>query len=265
MTLSRLFIILTLCSALMLGACAPFAKNMSDPTLTLKPGEFRTEVHHYPDKDNSALALMEVYDPWEPMNRGLYKFNADLDKGVILPVTDAYKAVTPPQVRTGVKNVIQNLNEVPTFVNCVLQGKIEKSAITTGRFLINTTFGVLGLFDLASDSESLKRQDEDFGQTFGVWGFGNGPYFVMPIMGPSNLRDTAGFGADFFFLYLQMKHTYKLLGVKNTYTVGYTELLLRALNRRANTPFRYYETGSPFEYELVRFIYTKKRELDIKR
>lgn len=262
---SPFFLVLLLFGLLQLGACAPYAKNMVDPDLTMEPSTFRTEINHWPHDGDHDFDFLEVYDPWEPMNRSLYKFNADLDKGVVLPVTDAYEAVIPPPVRTGVSNVIQNLNEVPIFVNSMLQGKIRKSAITTSRFLINSTFGMLGVMDLASDSESLKRQNEDFGQTFGVWGFGNGPYYVMPLFGPSNLRDSFGFGADFLFLLYQMHFTYKLLGVKETKSVAYTEIALRALNRRSNTSFRYYSTGSPFEYELVRFIYTKKRELDIRR
>lgn len=263
--IKRLPILIIVTSLLLLGACGPYAKNIAAPGLSLEPGKFRTEVNHWPEEDaEHDIDFLEIYDPWEPMNRGLYKFNADFDSGIMLPLTNAYETVTPPPLRTGVHNVIQNLNEVPTFVNCVLQGKIEKSVITTGRFLINSTLGVFGLFDWASESESLKLQKEDFGQTFGVWGFGNGPYFVMPFFGPSNVRDTVGFGADFFFLMMQMKYTYKLLGVKNTMTVAYTELMLRALNRRSNTPFRYHSTGSPFEYELIRFVYTKKRELDIK-
>ena len=117
--------------------------------------------------------------------------------------------------------------------------------------------------DLASENPNYALQKEDFGQTLGVWGFGDGPYFVMPIFGPSNVRDTVGFGGDFMLVLIQMKHMYRLLGVNNPQTVGYAELAIRALNRRSNTAFRYHETGSPFEYEMIRFIYTKKRELDI--
>ncbi len=261
----RIQLILATVCLLMLGACGPHAKNLVDPALNMEPTTFRTEVNHWPEEGDHDFDFLEIYDPWEPMNRSLYSFNAGLDSNVVLPITTAYETVIPSPARTGVNNVIQNLNEIPTFVNCVLQGKAKKTGITTSRFLINSTLGVLGLFDWASESESLQRQHEDFGQTFGVWGMGNGPYFVMPAFGPSNLRDTAGFGADFLFLLYQMHYTYELLGVKETRVVAWSELILRALNRRSNTAFRYYSTGSPFEYELVRFIYTKKRELDIKR
>lgn len=246
-----------------LAACGAARTTMTEPVLDLPQKEFKTEVNHWPEPKQHDLDFLEIYDPWEPMNRNLYSFNAAFDEYFMLPVTNVYDTVLPSPVRKGVSNVIQNANEIGTLANCILQGKIEKGAITTSRFLINTTFGVLGLFDWASESEHLKLQEEDFGQTFGVWGVGDGPYFVMPFFGPSNLRDTAGFGTDFLFLVMQMKYTYKALGVKNTKTVAYTELILRVLNKRSTTPFRYHSTGSPFEYELIRFVYTKKRELDI--
>lgn len=248
----------------LVGCGASMSKHI-DPALTLGPTDFKAPVTHYPEAREYDLDFLEIYDPWEPMNRNLYSFNAGFDEYFMLPVTNVYETVLPSPVRTGVDNVIKNANELPVLVNCLLQGKLKKSAITTSRFLINSTFGVLGLWDLASDAKDLKRQQEDFGQTLGVWGVGNGPYFVMPVLGPSNVRDTFGFGGDFLLLLMEMKYVYKALGVKNTRTVGYTELIIRALNRRSTTAFRYYETGSPFEYEMVRFIYTKKRELDIKR
>lgn len=247
-----------------LGACVA-SKAKIDPALNLEPSQFRTEARHWPEQRKHEFDFLSVNDPWEPLNRNLYSFNSGFDEYFMLPVTTVYEGVIPAPARKGVSNVIQNANELGTLVNCLLQGKFEKGAITTSRFLINTTFGMFGLFDLASNNKKLKLQKEDFGQTFGVWGIGAGPYFVMPFFGPSNLRDTAGFGADFLWLIFEMKHAYRLIGVKNTRTVAYTELVLRALNRRSNTPFRYHSTGSPFEYELVRFIYSLQRELDIKR
>lgn len=261
-TILRCVVALTLLS--LLGACGAAKTTHVAPDLTLPATKFQTTVNHWPKDRQHDLDFMEVYDPWEPMNRRLYNFNAGLDEYFMLPVTSAYETVLPTPVRSGVSNVIQNLNEVPTLVNCLLQGKIEKSAITTSRLLINTTFGIAGTMDLASKNPNLARQEEDFGQTLGVWGFGDGPYFVMPLFGPSNVRDTVGFGGDFLLVYLQMKYTYRMLGVEHPRTVGYAELVIRALNRRSNTAFRYHQTGSPFEYEMIRYIYTKKRELDIR-
>lgn len=264
--LRTLPLLVTLSALLLLGACGPAAKTKMDPALNLEFHKFRTEVNHWPEPDNDHdLEFLEIYDPWEPMNRNIYEFNAGFDEYFMLPVTNVYDTVIPGPARKGVNNVIENANEIPRFVNHMLQGQVKRSAITTSRFLINTTFGVFGLFDWASESPNLQKKKADFGQTFGVWGFGAGPYFVMPVFGPSNVRDTAGFGADFFFLLYQMRETYKLLGVKQTYLVGYTELILRALNKRSNTPFRYHSTGSPFEYELVRFVYTMQRDLHIEQ
>nr|WP_321512906.1 VacJ family lipoprotein [uncultured Pseudodesulfovibrio sp.] len=248
----------------LLGACGAATTTHVDPALTLPVSKFQTTANHWPKASQHGLNFMEVNDPWEPLNRHLYDFNAGFDEYFMLPVTSGYEAVLPSPIRSGISNLIQNVNELPTLVNCMLQGKIEKSAITSSRFLINSTFGLAGIMDLASDNPNFTLQKEDFGQTLGVWGFGNGPYFVMPIFGPSNVRDTFGFGGDFMLVLLQMKHTYRLLGVNNPQTVGYAELALRALNRRSNTAFRYHGTGSPFEYEMIRFIYTKKRELDIR-
>jgi phospholipid-binding lipoprotein MlaA len=164
-----------------------------------------------------------------------------------------------------VKNFFANLNEMPTALNSVLQGRMEKAAISFSRFLINSTFGLLGIRDLASRNEKLPRQHEDVGQTLGYWGLGSGPYFVMPLMGPSNVRDTAGFGGDILILYAEMEMIYQAAGMDDSRPLDLTDLVLRGLNLRANTAFSYHSTGSPFEYEMVRFIYTKKRELDIQR
>lgn len=251
-----------------LAGCGASVSRMTDPGLTLPPSDFHTEVNRWPDTvGSSAFAIMEVYDPWERMNRNIYSFNAGFDEAFMLPVTRTYEGVVPSPIRTGVHNFITNANEVRTLVNSLLQGKMRKSGITVSRLLINTTFGVGGLWDLASRNPKLARQEEDFGQTLGVWGFGNGPYFVMPFLGPSNVRDTVGFGGDFLLLWWQMHMAYKALGIDeaNTMTWAVAELVIRSLDLRSNTPFRYHETGSPFEYELVRFIYTKKRELDIRK
>ncbi|WP_196772856.1 MlaA family lipoprotein [Pseudodesulfovibrio alkaliphilus] len=250
---------------LVLGGCGAAVTKRADPALNLEPTGFRTEVNHWPQAGGNDLDFMEVYDPWEPMNRHIYDFNAGLDTYVLLPAVGVYRTVLPAPARKGVSNVINNLNELPVLVNCVLQGKVRKGAITTSRFLINSTFGLLGVMDLASDAPRLQRQDEDVGQTLGFWGVGNGPYFVMPGFGPSNLRDTVGFGGDSLLLYLEMMQVYRLAGVRNTWDTAVAEMVVRTINRRANVPFRYHQTGSPFEYELVRYIYTKKRELDIQR
>lgn len=127
-------------------------------------------------------------DPLEGLNRAVYKFNDVADEYVIKPVAKGYKYVTPQLVRTGVTHFFFNLGEPLNVVNGLLQGKYEESLSDAGRFLVNTTVGVVGIFDFASDM-GLQRHDEDFGQTLGVWGVADGPYVVLPILGPRNLRD----------------------------------------------------------------------------
>jgi phospholipid-binding lipoprotein MlaA len=130
-------------------------------------------------------------DPWERFNRASYKFNDSLDRAVAKPVAKAYKKVTPRVVRTGIGNFISNLGSITTIVNDVLQGKMKQAGRDSGRFLLNSTLGLAGLFDPAS-AAGIERGDEDFGQTLGKWGVRSGPYLMLPFLGPSTVRDTAG-------------------------------------------------------------------------
>lgn len=135
-------------------------------------------------------------DPYEDFNRSMYAFNDGLDKAVIEPVAKGYRAVTNEPIRGGVTNFVNNLGEPITFANEVLQGKVGDAAGTVGRFVINTTVGIAGIFDPAG-AMGIQRTDEDFGQTLGVWGVGPGPYLVLPFLGSTNPRDLFGLGADF--------------------------------------------------------------------
>jgi len=134
-------------------------------------------------------------DPLEPINRSIYKFNDTVDKAVIKPVARGYKAVMPTAGRVMVSNFFSNLDDVVVTFNDLLQFKLVQGFSDGMRFLVNTTIGVFGLIDVAS-AGGLKKHDEDFGQTLGKWGVGNGPYLVLPILGPSTLRDSAGLYAD---------------------------------------------------------------------
>jgi len=131
-------------------------------------------------------------DPWEGWNRGVYQFNMAIDSAIAKPVTKGYKAITPDFVETGVSNVFSNITDVPNMLNNLLQGKVIDSFSDLGRFVINSTVGIAGLWDPAT-SIGLKKHDEDFGQTLGAWGVGSGPYMMLPLLGPSTLRDTAAF------------------------------------------------------------------------
>lgn len=134
-------------------------------------------------------------DPLEGVNRGIYKFNDVVDKYAMKPVAKAYKAVTPTPVRTGISNFFNNLGSLTTVVNDLLQLKFAQAFTDAGRFVINTTFGIAGVIDVASKDNFPKHQ-EDFGQTLGHWGVGSGPYLVLPILGPSTVRDAGGLAFD---------------------------------------------------------------------
>ena len=127
-------------------------------------------------------------DPLEGYNRAMFRFNDGVDKAIIKPVASGYKAVLPEFARTGVTNFFSNLGDIWIGINNVLQGKIGAGASDFGRFAINTTAGILGLFDVASNA-GLEKHNEDFGQTLGRWGVGSGVYVVLPILGSSSVRD----------------------------------------------------------------------------
>ena len=131
-------------------------------------------------------------DPYESWNRKVYSFNKTIDVAIAKPLTTGYKAVTPDIVETGVSNVFSNLGDVPNFLNNLLQGKAKDSLSDLTRFVVNSTLGIAGLWDPAS-SMGLNKHDEDFGQTLAVWGVSDGPYMMLPILGPSTLRDTVAY------------------------------------------------------------------------
>lgn len=136
------------------------------------------------------------HDPLEPMNRAIYSFNDGVDQAIFKPVAEAYRAVLPSFVRTSVSNFFANINDVVIALNNLLQGKPGNAASDVGRIAINTTIGILGVFDVATEF-GMEKHHEDFGQTLGYWGVGDGPFLMLPLLGPSNLRDTVGRVADF--------------------------------------------------------------------
>lgn len=136
-------------------------------------------------------------DPLEPTNRAIFGFNEFLDKTLIRPLAEVYHFILPNFVEQRITVFLRNLGEPLTFVNDMLQGEANRGGMTLGRFLTNSTLGIGGIFDVASEYD-MPRHNEDFGQTFSVWGFGEGPYLVLPILGPSTLRDGFGTAADMF-------------------------------------------------------------------
>jgi phospholipid-binding lipoprotein MlaA len=136
-------------------------------------------------------------DPWQGMNRGLYKFNDTVDRATLKPVAKGYRKITPRWFRTGVGNFFANLSYPATIVNQFLQGKPGMGVRDTGRFLLNSTIGIAGLLDVATPL-GLQSNDEDFGQTLAVWGVGSGPYVMLPFFGPSSVRDAPSRVFDYF-------------------------------------------------------------------
>ena len=130
----------------------------------------------------------EINDPFEDLNRDIFIFNEKLDEKFLKPAALTYRKVTPQFARTGVTNFFNNLEEIDTTINQVLQGEIKYAFNDAGRFVINSTIGLFGLIDVASKM-GLEKHEEDFGQTLGVWGFDSGPYIMIPFLGPSNPRD----------------------------------------------------------------------------
>ena len=200
-----------------------------------------------------------MHDPWEGLNRRVYRFNYNLDKYALIPAVNGYRAVVPRPARKGVSNFFNNLFEIRTLVNQLLQLRPGPAMETTGRFMINTTAGILGLVDVASKAD-VPYHKEDFGQTLGVWGVPQGPYAVWPFLGPSNLRDGFGYLVDAaWFSVLDP------LNITSDWRAAAVYYPLLIIDTRQAIAFRYHQTGSPFEYELVRLMMTTKRELDVRK
>ncbi len=205
---------------------------------------------------NSQTGTGEIYDPYENMNRAVFSFNDAVDQAVAEPVARGYRAVTPKLVRDGVRNFLRNLRSPVNVANQILQGDIEGAAGDISRFAMNTTIGVGGLFDVAAET-GLEYEHEDFGQTLGVWGVGNGPYLVLPLMGPSTLRDATGLLVDGYAdpvrLYLdntgQEEWIYARAGVS---LLEKREALLDVLDDLRANSFDYYAA--------MRSAYMQKRE-----
>ena len=143
----------------------------------------------------STTPSEDVYDPWEGYNRAMYSINDGFDRAIAKPVAKGYDFIMPAPMSQGVTNFFSNLDDFRVVINDLLQFKFSQAAHDTGRFVLNSTVGVAGIFDVASYG-GIEKHREDFGQTLGVWGVGNGPYFVIPILGPSTVRDSVGLIGD---------------------------------------------------------------------
>jgi phospholipid-binding lipoprotein MlaA len=190
-------------------------------------------------------------DPLEPMNRAIYTFNDGVDALVLKPAAGMYRDLIPQFIRTGVSNFFSNINDVIVALNNTLQGKIPAAMNDMGRVLVNTTLGVFGIMDPATQL-GVEKNNEDFGQTLGFWGVGDGPYIVLTFLGPSNLRDTVGWVGDAYtwpVSYLQpTRHRNTLIG-------------LRLVEGRAGLleASEILQTAALDPYEFVRDAYLQRR------
>jgi len=152
----------------------------------------------------ASLALLPMLtqaateeDPWEGFNRTIFRFNDTLDTYALKPVAQGYQDFTPQFLQDGVHNVFGNIGDVGNLANNLFQGKLHDAGVDSSRLIFNTTFGLLGFFDVAQKM-GLQKNDEDFGQTLGAWGMGSGPYLMLPLLGPSTVRDAGGRIPDSF-------------------------------------------------------------------
>lgn len=242
--------IIQLMLALALAGCAATREN------TLAEVPPRHSINEFRDQ-----RFAEVADPWEGFNRSMYRFNYYFDKYLFLPVVNSYEFVTPVFLQERISGFYNNLGEVKNLTNSVFQLKGKESATTLGRFVTNSTVGLGGLFDPAT-SFGLKRHNQDFGKTLGYWGVGSGPYIVLPIFGPSSLRDTGGLAVDSSIRYglYTVIDPFANTGHAFAITAGMTAL--EGVDARHQQTFRYYDSGYPFEYDMVRFFYHNMREIE---
>jgi phospholipid-binding lipoprotein MlaA len=197
---------------------------------------------------------MLTYDPWGRMNRAIYRFNARFDEAIFLPVADSYGRLPSP-LRTGVHNFFLNLSEPKSAANYLLQLRPVATLRSVARFVINSTVGIGGLIDVARHVR-LDSQLTGFSITLARWGMHPGPYLVLPLLGPSTLRDGIGELADYGISYaINLADLYR--GYQS-WALG----TLDAVDQRASNDFRYYSSGSPFEYETIRFLYVHRELIE---
>lgn len=191
-------------------------------------------------------------DPFEEVNRSVFRFNETLDRYALRPVARGYRAAVPTPVRGGITNVFGNFRDVTTAINNLLQFKLKAAASDVGRVTINTTVGIFGIFDVATPI-GLEKNDEDFGQTLGVWGVGDGPYLVLPLLGPSTVRDGVGLIGDYhtdpqFYLITEAPENWIAFGT-------------RIVNLRANLleAERLFDQAAIDRYAFLRDAYLQRR------
>ena len=258
--LRHLFVLPVLVSALWFGVsnAALASADVSElgDISNLRDPQFYVDI----EAKANPLDFLDVWDPIEPFNKRMYAFNRIFDQYVFLPALTGYRFIFPEIIRGRFQDFWANIAEVRNIYNSLLQFKFRRTATSTGRLLVNTTVGIGGLWDPATKWLEIERANEDFGQTLGHWGVGPGPYLVIPIFGPSNLRDATGLVADYF-----AEKEIDFIGIREAEsrddTGGWLLKGFDAINARDITPFRYGILGSPFEYNKIRYLFSKQREL----
>ena len=215
---------------------------------------------------NQVFQLTGINDSLEPFNRRMYAFNTQIDKKIVYPASRIYAAVVPKPIRKGISIFYNNFSEIPTFVNSVLQLKPGKAVNALGRFVVNSTVGVLGVADVAKNM-GMKRDPETMGDTLGHYGVKTGSFLVLPVLGPSDLRDAVGAGIDSISEGAVRRVAEEKLffdtGVFDKNVYGFTKPVVTGLNASSMIGMRYGDLNSPFEYDLVKAIYYNYRKIQV--
>lgn len=195
----------------------------------------------------------DAHDPFEPVNRAIYQFNSDFDRDILRPVAEGYQKYVPKPINNSITNFFGNLDDFITLLNDLLQLKFHQAASDSARLVWNTTVGIFGLFDVASHMD-LPKHNEDFGQTFGYWGIGPGPYLVLPFFGPSNLRDGTGMLVSYNW------DIHPLYWIEDD-VVFWSVVALRGVDTRAGLlrATRLLEQAGADEYTFLREAYLQQR------
>lgn len=214
-----------------------------------------------PPGDAEAQAEWDqTNDPLEPANRAIFEFNQAVDKALLKPIAQGYRAVVPPFGRERVHDFLTNLRAPVTFVNDLLQGEPDRAVQTAMRFAFNTGFGVVGMIDVAA-AGGIPFHDEDFGQTFAVWGIGEGPYLMLPVLGPSNPRDGIGFAAEWALDPVN----WRLHDIDRDWLV-YTRAGVQGIDKRERLldPLDEIERTSLDTYAAIRALFRQRRNAEIR-
>ena len=215
---------------------------------------------------SQVFQLTGINDSMEPFNRRMYALNTQFDKKIAYPASRIYAAAVPKPVRKGISNFYNNFKEIPTFVNSVLQLKPGKAANALGRFVVNSTAGLLGVTDVAKNI-GLRSDPETMGDTLGHYGIGTGSFLVLPVLGPSTVRDAVGSTADAAMKGAARGVVDKKLffdtGIFDKTVYGFTRPVVTGLNARSMLSIKYGDLNSPFEYDLVKALYYNYRKIQV--